>query len=282
MVLANMALFGVLIYYFTYNNSLLRIGILPFIMAIFLAAKEPGNGFAKSIFNFNELAGYKFDWLYKFYFLKYLFIIIPGTIAGDILVKNTTEKVQKISTKNNLLTTILLFVIVFNVYALFTRQLYLNVIITATAALTSIKYLAKNSKNSTQTRFLKIGFYLLLLGLFFEAYEGGIKKDSSTYSYYFVTSGLAFLSLVVFDSLTSFSFTKSIIHFFATNGKNPMVAYVTGSLVLLPILSLTNTKTLYDAMNTNVFIGFLKGVLFTGFVSLITIFFVKQKWFWKT
>jgi hypothetical protein len=61
-----------------------------------------------------------------------------------------------------------------------------------------------------------------------------------------------------------------------------MVAYVAGSLVLLPILSLTNTKTLYDAMNTNVFIGFLKGVLFTGFVSLITIFFVKQKWFWKT
>jgi predicted acyltransferase len=282
MVLANMALFGVLIYYFTYNNSLLRIGILPFIMAIFLAAKEPGSGFAKSIFNFNELAGYKFDWLYKFYFLKYLFIIIPGTIAGDILVKNTTEKVQKLSTKNNVLTTILLFVIVFNVYALFTRQLYLNVIITATAALTSIKYLAQNSKNSTQTRFLKIGFYLLLLGLFFEAYEGGIKKDSSTYSYYFVTSGLAFLSLVVFDNLTSFSFIKSIIHFFATNGKNPMVAYVAGSLVLLPILSLTNTKTLYDAMNTNVFIGFLKGVLFTGFVSLITIFFVKQKWFWKT
>ena len=60
---------------------------------------------------------------YKFYFLKYLFIIIPGTIAGDILVKNTTEKVEKLSTKNNLLTSILLFVIVFNVYALFTRQL---------------------------------------------------------------------------------------------------------------------------------------------------------------
>ena len=36
-------------------------------------------------------------WLYKFYFLKYLFIIIPGTIAGDILVKNTTEKVEKLS-----------------------------------------------------------------------------------------------------------------------------------------------------------------------------------------
>ena len=282
MVLANMALFGILIYYFTYNNSLLRIGILPFIMAIFLAAKEPSNGFAKSIFNFNELAGYKFDWLYKFYFLKYLFIIIPGTIAGDILVKNTTEKVQKLSSKNNLLTSILLFVIVFNVYTLFTRQLSLNIIITAITALISIKYLVENNTKSTQNQFTKIGFYLLLLGLFFEAYEGGIKKDSSTYSYYFVNSGLAFLSLIVFDNFSASSISKSFTQFFAINGKNPMVAYVAGSLILLPILFLTNTKPLFDSLSTNAFTGFLKGILFTGLVSLITVFFVKQKWFWKT
>ena len=42
------------------------------------------------------------------------------------------------------------------------------------------------------------GAYLLMLGLFFEAYEGGIRKDDSTYSYYFVTAGLAFMAMIAF------------------------------------------------------------------------------------
>jgi len=29
-------------------------------------------------------------------------------------------------------------------------------------------------------------------------------------------------------------------------------------------------------------LGFLKGVLFTGIVSLVTIFCTKRGWFWKT
>jgi hypothetical protein len=50
-------------------------------------------------------------------------------------------------------------------------------------------------------KFWSAGFYLVLLGLFFEAYESGIKKDASTYSYYFVTSGLAFFMLIGFYGL---------------------------------------------------------------------------------
>ena len=39
-------------------------------------------------------------------------------------------------------------------------------------------------------KLFRAGTYLILLGLAFEAYEGGIRKDPSTYSYYFLASGL--------------------------------------------------------------------------------------------
>jgi hypothetical protein len=35
-------------------------------------------------------------------------------------------------------------------------------------------------------------------------------------------------------------------------------------------------------MNANAGLGFLKGILFTGIVSFITIGFTKKGWFWKT
>jgi hypothetical protein len=61
-----------------------------------------------------------------------------------------------------------------------------------------------------------------------------------------------------------------------------MVAYVAGNLIVLPLLSLTATKPYWDAMHQNFLMGCLKGILFTGVVSIITILFVRKKWFWKT
>lgn len=55
-------LFGTLIYYFTHDKPLLRLGILPLIFAVFVASKEPASSWTKELFNFNNIAGYKFDW----------------------------------------------------------------------------------------------------------------------------------------------------------------------------------------------------------------------------
>jgi predicted acyltransferase len=144
-------------------------------------------------------------------------------------------------------------------------------------------YLTRHfEKDSLYRRLVNAGTYLLLLGLCFEAYEGGIKKDSSTYSYYFVTSGLAFYALVCFTVMAKRKYCSSITQYLSLNGKNPMVAYVAGNLVLLPLLSLTHTKAVWDGMNQNAVMGLMKGVVFTGIVSLITILFVKRRWFWKT
>ena len=43
------------------KNTLLRIGILPFMMVIFLVAKKPAQGWAKLLFKFINIAGFEID-----------------------------------------------------------------------------------------------------------------------------------------------------------------------------------------------------------------------------
>ena len=289
MVLANMAFFGTIIYYLTAKAPLLRIGMLPFVLAIFLASKEPNEGWAKAVFDFNHIGSFQFDWLYKFYFLKYLFIIIPGTFAGEFICHSVKKDKKNMiliavnSSNENLLAVVSLGLVFCNLYCLFTRLLLLNLILTI--LLCSMAWLLVKKQKAASNliqQFTQAGIYLLLLGLFFEAYEGGIKKDSSTYSYYFVTSGLAFFMLIIFTFFARNKYFLGTINYFSLNGKNPMVAYVAGALILLPLLSLTQTKVNWDSLQQHAWIGLLKGILFTGMVSIITVLFVKKKWFWKT
>lgn len=286
-VLANMAFFGTIIYFITASRPLLRLGILPFVFAVFLAAKETEMGWAKALFNFSRIGLFKFDWLYQFYFLKYLFIIVPGTFAGEWIVsamKTESGTKTKGSTMGEMALAIISICLVgTNLYGLFARMLFFNVV--STAFLCAMALLLVNKKqweNLLLKKMVSAGSYLLLLGLFFEAYEGGIKKDPSTYSYYFVTSGLAYYLLICFSVFAKERYSAKMVSYLALNGKNPMLAYVAGSLLVLPLLTLTHIKIYWDNMNQNPFLGLLKGVLFTGMVSFITVFFVKRKWFWKT
>jgi hypothetical protein len=127
------------------------------------------------------------------------------------------------------------------------------------------------------------GWGLLFIGLLLEPYEGGIKKDPSTFSYYFVCGGFAFLLLPLFRFLSDHRLTSRYwLSPLADIGKNPMLAYVAGSLLILPILSLTGAKIYWDGLTHSPWQGVLKGLLFTGAVMLITCYSVKRKWFWKT
>lgn len=301
LVLGNMAFFGTLIWWLTRRAAALRIGLLAFVLAVFLGSKESGS-WNEALYNFTPL-----PWLYRFYYLKYLFVVLPGTVAGEWLRKEAEGKVKvkteveerkgnvengsgkkKEEGKERAVWRLTLAVLSFgmvgcNVALLFSRMLVPNLAATATIGLGLLFVLQKAfAENHLYKKFWSAGFSLLLLGLAFEAYEGGIKKDPSTYSYYFVTSGLAFFMLIGFSALQDLKGGRGITNYLSLNGRNPMVAYVAGNLLLTPMLHLTGAITLLNAMNGNAWTGFFKGVLFTAVVSLITLFFTRQKWFWKT
>lgn len=276
LVLGNMAFFGTIAWWFTRKHVLARVILPAFIMAIFIGSREAGS-WNETVFNWTPL-----PWLYKFYYLKYLFIIIPGTMAGDWLLQYKTVTTD---IKNHLLklVAVLSFIlIVINVALLFSRDLVPNLFLSSILCLGI--YLAVNKMGGPGwiKRFAEAGACLLLLGLCFDAYEGGIKKDPSTYSYYFVTSGLAFFMLLALYGLQHTKAGSYIVRYLSLNGRNPMVAYVTGNLLLLPLLWSTGVIVLFNSMEHNVWLGVLRGILFTGIVSLVTVFFTKKGWYWKT
>jgi predicted acyltransferase len=281
-VLANMALFGIIIWWFTKNDPWLRIGILPFVMAVILGAQNPGS-WNEVLFKWSPL-----PWMYKFYYLKYLFIIIPGTLAGDWLlaeasrIKTASEEIPPATIKK--IAELAGVIIIANVILLFRRHLVINCVLTICCCATIYFILQKLRKEhpSLITRFFTAGTYLLMLGLFFEAWEGGIKKDPSTFSYYFVTAGLAFFMMLALYGLQLTEVGGKVVNYFSLNGKNPMVAYVTGNLLLLPLLHLTGGFALYTGMQKNIAGGVISGLLFTGIVSLVTVWFTKKGWQWKT
>ena len=284
-VLANMAVFGTVIYVFTWKKPIYRLAVLPFVMAIFLASGT--DGWVKELYNYSPV-----PWAYKFYYLKYLFIVIPGSIAGEYLFDwlSNHQKEQDVPTtsRSNVqalgMTVLSLALIVSNTALLFTRQLELNLLITI-VLLIAVYFVLKMNTNSFSVfwkRLYVAGTYCLMLGLFLEAYEGGIRKDPSTYSYYFVTAGLAFFALIFFSAVCDYFKCIKSTKFLVMSGQNPMIAYVATTLVVVPLLRITHIYDFSTVFEDGAFMGFLRGVILTTFTVLITMFFTKIKWFWRT
>ena len=281
LLLANMAVFGSVLYIFTMNNKWLRSGILLLLWAIFCSSTE--SVWTQSLFEFTPFA-----WMYRFEYLKYLFIVIPGSFAGEYLYqwiekKNDISYSETTSDKaiGSLMISFLLIIV--NLFGLYNRWLTLNLIISILLLLIGYSLL-RNPKGSAVLwrQLFLIGAFLLLLGLFLEPFQGGIKKDPASFGYLFVTSGLGCMALIFFHVICDYYKKDRACAFLIMSGQNPMIAYVAGDLFLIPLLCIIGVMPLINAFNANPWLGFLKGVLLTSGAMLITMFFTKIKWFWRT
>jgi len=284
LLLGNMAVFGSLAYILTFKNKLARIAILPFIMGIMLGSTNDSS-WTHWIFNATP-----FPWMYKFTYLKYLFIIIPGTIAGEYLIEwmkpELSPKKEMVAEKRVawIIAGLSILLVIINLFGLFSRQLILNLLLTTSLVAFGIYILRKGEERNVLLwkKLFTAGAYLLMLGLFFEAFEGGIRKDFSTYSYYFVTSGLAFIALTFFSIICDFLKGDKYCRFLIQIGQNPMIAYVCAGMVIMPILGILGLSSFLVLFDSNPWLGFLKGLIITTLVTLITMFFTRIKWFWRT
>lgn len=283
LVLANMAAFGTVIYVLTAARPLWRLAILPLLMAIILC-KDAAGSWQAAVFNWSP-----FPWLYQFNFLKYLFVIIPGTIAGEYLrewIKNRSEApVSGRARSNSIPVAILSFaIIVVNVTLLFgrhlTENLYISVILVVSTVMLS-RMMTKG--DNLMSRLTVAGGYLLILGLFFEAFEGGIRKDDSTFSYYFVTSGLAFYCMAMLVVICDVFKLRTLMAPFTYAGKNPMVAYVAPTMLIYPIMNLCGVgESAIDFWASTWWLGLLRGIVFTAIAIAVAALLAKKKIVWRT
>lgn len=285
LLLANMAIFGSIFYIFTMYNRWLRLGLLLLLMAVTLG-RSVENSWTQAVFNYTLL-----PWVYHFDYLKYLFIVIPGSIAGEYLMewmKNRKDSDNSTSPQYRKMSIVLLIltitIIIFNLYGLYTRMLAVN--LSATVVLLLIgKYIFIRSTDGIALLWKKLfnaGAYLLLLGLCFEPFQEGIKKDPATFSYFFVTSGLAFMALLFLSIVCDYFKCVRSTRFLVMSGQNPMIAYVVGDLFIMPLANILGITSLLSYFQQNSWLGFLQGVILTGLSVLVTMFFTKIKWFWRT
>ncbi len=283
-ILANVSLTGSLLYLLTIHRPWHRLAVLPFVVALFMAAPTAGS-WAEWIMHASPL-----PWLFEVPYQEYLLIIIPGTVAGEWLAEWLQARQPSAAVAENrmplwIVALLALSVVVVNVVFLYARWLVANLIVTAllTAAILWITRKGSNPADSRwHSRLSRAGSYLLLLGLFLEAYEGGIRKDDVTMSYLLVTCGLAFFALLFFTVACDHYRLRWLSLPLELTGRNPMVAYVSSSMVVIPLLALLHLYPFVEAMATQVWSGLLKGILLTAASMAFTAWFTHRKWFWKT
>ena len=287
-VLTNMAVLGSFIWFFTKNNLLLRLGLLGLLIALRLSVTVK-ESWISILWSTSPL-----PWIFQFDYLKYLLIVIPGTIAGDLILhwrQNTTINqvnyritLNKSQLRFSGIIILMLAVCLILVIGLQARLIWqttlLSVIICAISSLLFV-----NSANKTERllkSFFQWGVYWLVLGLLFEPFEGGIKKSPSTLSYYFITTAISLFLLIAFTVITEIFQQEKRLQLLINNGQNPMIAYVGFANLLWPILQLTHLESLFVKFTNTPLTGFLKGAIHTLIIALVVSIFTKLKLFWRT
>lgn len=282
LLLANMAVFGSIIYIFTMYNRIMRIGVLIILMALLLSGQVEGS-WTQVVYNYTPL-----PWAFHFEYLQYLFIVIPGSIAGEYLMdwlnSNNASLVESANKRKAFgMILLTLAIIIVNLTGLYTHRMVLNLIISILLLAIGLFLLRKGTGYVKLWRRLFIaGAFLLILGLCFEPFQGGIKKDPATFGYLFVTSGLAFMALLFLNVICDYFRCIKGTRFLVMPGQNPMMAYVVGDLLIMPLANIIGISSLLVYFNTDAWMGFLRGMILTGLAVLVTMFFTKIKWFWRT
>jgi len=308
LVLANLALFGTIIYIFTRQSWWPRMAVLALYLGLRLTSGIE-HSINYEIYHFTplRLIGDLFPELKKICaeigivtdrtvyfsmnFLKYLFIVIPASIVGDILYKASQQsgnhelKPFNSGAALNGLGFVLISFVFVNIMGLSSRVEWLtyggNVSLLLIAELI-IRYTNINLSKWIRN-WLNWSYFWLFLGLIFEPFEGGIKKDVATMSYFFMTSGLAGLLLlaikIAFENLS----ISRWLGFLPKIGQNPMVGYVAVTFLIIPVLGMSGLLMPLNQWSiSGIFPGLTRGILLTFLMIIVTIYTVKIKHFWKT
>jgi predicted acyltransferase len=144
------------------------------------------------------------------------------------------------------------------------------------------------SKPISDEQFIKLqlilfGFSMLIMGYFLDPFQGGVKKDHATLSYFFITSGLASLWILAFHHYTSNLLIAKILKPIERVGQNALMAYLMAGFLIVPLMNLSHFSELFIAPTPDkvAVFGVIKAVLITASVVGLTAFLSSRKIFWK-
>jgi len=283
LVLSNVAVAGSFIWLWTRTRVLLRIGLLGVLLALRLTHGDEGVG--KWLWEISPM-----PWLFQTRFLQYLFITIPGTMVGDLLSRWMKDRHAGNDTapwSRPRYAHVAVWMVILNVVTVIglKQRFVVETTVLVLILCILVAVLMRKPLHPTDTLLQKLfswGFFLLLLGLAFEPYEGGIKKDHATMSYYFVTTGLAIFMLIAFIVVFDVLRWKRGFGLIIRAGQNPLVAYAGVNSLVPPIFGITGLDGVLAALTPTPWLGVARGAFYTYLVALASAFCAKKKIFLKT
>lgn len=274
MILANIAIWGGMIWMFTKDNLRLR-----WLVVLFIAAIKALSSYTPEVLSFFPSAG-RLSWLFNWSWLQYLLIAIPGSIVGDIILRHARSgESVRFNVKSITAGILALVAACIQLWGLFTRHVTADFIISALLAAAFIGLTWRQKNVFTRTAW--IGFALMLAGIALDPVDGGITKDHCNLSYVFATSGMAALTGAFLLMLEIHSGVKA--KFLAGVGQNPMLAYTVTSFLIGPILGLLGIlPALYELSEGSQFWGVAQGVIITFLMMCVTYVFTRLRLFWRS
>ena len=274
MILANIAIWGGLIWMLTKDNLRLR-----WLVVLFIAAIKAVSSYAPEALSFFPATG-KLSWLFSWNWLQYLLVAIPGSIIGDMILKHARSgSGLEFDGKDIAAGFIALIAVCVQLWGLFTRHVAADFIISVLLA-AAFLVLTMKQKNVFKVTALT-GFALMLTGIAMDPVDGGITKDYCNLSYVFTTSGMAALTSA-FLLMLEFRFGVKG-PFLAGVGQNPMLAYTVTGFFTGPILSLVGIlPALYALSAGSWFWGLMQGLIITFIMMCVTYWFTTFRLFWRS
>ena len=274
MILANIAIFGGLIWMFTKDNMRLRWLVLLFIIAIKALASYTPEVLAWA----PKFAG--IGWFFGWSFMQYLVIAIAGSIVGDKLLEHSRSGAAvQIDGCHLAAGVIALVAMLVQLWGLFTRHIVADFVISAMLGVAFAVLTWKRRNIMTWLGYF--GFAFMLVGIIFDPIDGGITKDHCNLSYMLTTTGMTALTGAFVLALELKWHIKG--RGLSGSGQNPMLAYTVTNFLTGPILTMCGVTAWLDAISVgSPFWGVVRGLVFTLLMVAVTCFFTKKKLFWRS
>ena len=274
MILANIAIFGGLIWMFTKDNLRLRWLILLFIIAI-----KALSSYTPEVLAWVPSMG-SIGWFFSWGFLQYLVIAVAGSIVGDKLLDHSRSgETVRIDSYHIAAGIIALAAMLVQLWGLFTRHILADFVISAVlgAAFVALTWKRRN----IMTWLGYFGFAFMLVGIIFDPIDGGITKDHCNLSYMITTTGMTALTGAFVLALELKWQIKG--RGLSGSGQNPMLAYTVTNFLTGPILTMCGITAWLDSISVgSPFWGVVRGLVFTLLMVAVTCFFTKKKLFWRS
>ncbi|HHV03627.1 MAG: DUF5009 domain-containing protein [Bacteroidales bacterium] len=277
LLLAFLYLFGALIWYFTRNSVKWR--LVAFLGVILMSLVSRWVGFDGLLYGNKNIS-----WLLNMEEINLLMILLPATWVGDRLLAMQEEHETGIPRGGFLIHLLfwgMFLLVIWILVSSYNRWLSDGKSFSFLTLLVLVWLMRKKAPQFLSLLYLS--GLLILTGMWIERFEPGLTKVPCSFSYCFVSGGVAILLLLWLHYLSEFLPRRFLSNIFAGAGANPLMSYVAYGMFVVPLMKITYLQVLYHWARPVDYpwIGTLSAFLLVLFTMWLVSLITRKKIYWR-